>query len=444
MLGTMFARTSLPAKSVAAALLAVLLLAWLLPGLAPRTHAHNSEHWLLVPGEDRPMDETAARHNVPATLVAHINGLSPTTVLSDQHLLIVPLPGAAAIVETFVPMIIKPAFPGQTLAMLAEAHGMPVDWLSAANSIAQDQRLFPGQPMFLPDLADPRQPRALGQVTVEYLSPYIGAGQTGYLLLSSNPGIQPSAQLGDTQLHLTQVPHPEAKAQQQFHYSPIPIDPLTESGPVTVTVSYLSQAGDLVAGELRIEVFQPGPWRQEIIVVDGAVAARLSVEALQEEANLLTATWNRRNLPRQWSNGPWQRPIPEGYPTTSVFGSRREYRSPVPIYATFHTGLDWAAPIGEQVTAPVPGTVALAEELITKGLAVVLDHGQGVLSGYWHLSEISVEVGDFVEAGDLVGLIGSSGISSGSHLHWEVRIHGVPVNPRQFLYGSILPPETPE
>ena len=440
----MFARTSLPAKSVAAALLAVLLLAWLLPGLAPQTHAHNGEHWLLVPGEDRPVGETADLHNVPATLVAHINGLSPITVLSDQHLLIVPLPGAAAIVDTFVPMTIKPAFPGQTLAMLAEAHGIPVDWLSAANSIAQDQRLFPGQPMFLPDLADPRQTHALGQVTVEYLSPYIGAGQTGYLLLSTNPGIQPSAHLGDTKLHLTQVPHPQAKAQQQFHYSPIPIDPLTESGPVTVTVSYLSQAGVRVAGELRLEVFQPGPWRQEIIVVDGMVAARLSVEALQEETNLLTATWNRSNLPRQWSNEPWQRPIPEGHPTTSVFGTRREYRSPVPIHATFHSGLDFYAPVGEQVTAPLPGTVALAQDLVTKGLAVVLDHGQGVLSGYWHLSEISVVEGDFVETGDPVGLVGSSGISSGPHLHWEVRIHGVPVNPQQFLHGSILPPETPE
>ncbi len=440
----MFVRTSLPAKSVAAALLTVLLLAWLLPGLAPQTHAHNSEHWLLVPGEDRPVGEIANHHNVPATLVAHINGLSPTTVLSGQHLLIVPLPGAAAIVDTFVPMTIKPAFPGQTPAMLAEAHGIPVDWLSAANSIVQDQRLFPGQPMFLPNLADPRKTHALGQVTVEYLSPYIGAGQTGYLLLSSNPDIQPSAHLGGTMLHLTQVPHPQTKAHQQFHYSPIPIDPLTESGPATVTVSYLSQADVRVAEELRLEVFQPGPWRQEIIVVDGMVAAQLSVEALQEETNLLTATWNRSNLPRQWSNEPWQRPIPEGHPTTSVFGSRREYRSPVPIHATFHTGLDFAAPIGEQVTAPLPGTVALAENLVTKGLAVVLDHGQGVLSGYWHLSEISVEEGDFVETGDLVGLVGNSGISTGSHLHWEVRIHGVPVNPQQFLYGSLLPPETPE
>ena len=108
--------------------------------------------------------------------------------------------------------------------------------------------------------------------------------------------------MDDTQLHLTQVPHPQAKAQQQFHYSPIPIDPLTESGPVTVTISYLSQSGVRVAGKLRLEVFQPGPWRQETIVVDRVVAARLSVEALQEETNLLTAIWNRSNLPRQWSD----------------------------------------------------------------------------------------------------------------------------------------------
>ena len=440
----MMSRTSLPFKSVAAALLAVLLLLWLQPGFAPRAQAHNGEHWLLVPGENRPVGEIADRHNVSSALVAHINGLSPTTVLSDQHLLIVPLPGAAAIVDTFVPMTIKPAFPGQTLAMLAEAHGIPVDWLSAANSIAQDQRLFPGQPVFLPDPSNPRTAHALGQVTVEYLSPYIGAGQTGYLLLSSNPGIQPSAHVGNTELHLTPVPHPRAKAQQQFHYSPIPIDPLTESGPITITVSYLSQTGVRVDGEFRLEVYQPGPWRQEIIVVDETVSARLSVEALQAETALLTTAWNRSHLPRQWSNEPWQHPIAESFPITSLFGTRREYRSAVPMNTAFHSGLDFYAPVGTQVTAPLPGTVALVEDLITKGLAVVLDHGQGVLSGYWHLSEIAVAEGDFVETGALLGLVGNSGLSSGPHLHWEVRIHGIPVNPQQFLYGSMLPPEIPE
>lgn len=435
---------SLPVKSVTACLLALVLLAWCLPELGPRTHAHDDQHWLLVPGQDRPMGETANSHGVPAALVAHVNGLSPATVLSDQHLLIVPLPGPEAIVNTFVPMTIMPAFPGQTLAMLAEAHGIPLDWLSAANSILEDQRLFPGQPVFLPSLANPRRARTLGQVTVEYLSPYIGAGQTGYLLLSSNPGIQPSAHLGDTELHLTLVPRPEAGARQQFHYSPVPIDPLTESGPAAVTVAYRSPAGVRIEGQFQLEVYQPGPWLQEVIVVDPSVSDRLSVEALQAEADILAAAWNRRDLPRQWSDEPWQHPISAQHVITSLFGNRREYRSAVPLNTAFHTGLDFWAPAGTEVTAPLAGTVVLVVDLITKGLAVVLDHGQGVLSGYWHLSEILVEEGDLLETGDLLGLVGSSGISSGSHLHWEVRIHGVPVNPQQFLHGSILPPATQE
>ena len=434
----------LPVKSGAACLLALVLLAWCLPELGPRARAHDDEHWLLVPGQDQPMGETAHSHGVPPALAAYVNGLSPATVLSDQHLLIIPLPGPEAIVNTFVPMTIMPAFPGQTLAMLAEAHGIPLDWLSAANSIPEDQRLFPGQPVFLPSLANPRRARTLGQVAVEYLSPYIGAGQTGYLLLSSPPGIQPSAHLGDTELHLTLVPRPEAGARQQHHYSPVPIDPLTESGPAAVTVAYRSPAGVRVEGQFQLEVYQPGPWVQEVIVVDPSVSDRLSVEALQAEADILAAAWNHRDLPRQWSDEPWQHPISAHHVITSLFGSRREYRSAVPINTTFHTGLDFWAPVGTEVAAPLAGTVVLVVDLITKGRAVVMDHGQGVLSGYWHLSEILVEAGDWLETGDLLGLVGSSGISSGPHLHWEVRIHGVPVNPQQFLHGSMLPPATQE
>jgi murein DD-endopeptidase MepM/ murein hydrolase activator NlpD len=77
--------------------------------------------------------------------------------------------------------------------------------------------------------------------------------------------------------------------------------------------------------------------------------------------------------------------------------------------------------------------IALAEPLNVRGNAVVIDHGGGVFSGYWHLSEIKVTPGQTIALGDIIGLSGNTGLSTGAHLHWELRIYGIAVDPLQFL-----------
>ena len=81
----------------------------------------------------------------------------------------------------------------------------------------------------------------------------------------------------------------------------------------------------------------------------------------------------------------------------------------------------------------------LAEPLAVRGNAVILDHGRGVFSGYWHLSEMKVSVEMEVAAGDVLGLVGNTGLSTGAHLHWELRIGGVAVDPMQFLEEDPFP-----
>jgi murein DD-endopeptidase MepM/ murein hydrolase activator NlpD len=76
--------------------------------------------------------------------------------------------------------------------------------------------------------------------------------------------------------------------------------------------------------------------------------------------------------------------------------------------------------------------VVLAEPLDVRGNAVILDHGLGVFTGFWHLSRIDVTVGQMVGRGEVVGLVGNTGLSTGPHLHWEMRVLGVPVDPFQW------------
>jgi murein DD-endopeptidase MepM/ murein hydrolase activator NlpD len=75
----------------------------------------------------------------------------------------------------------------------------------------------------------------------------------------------------------------------------------------------------------------------------------------------------------------------------------------------------------------------LAEPLLVRGNAVMLDHGGGVITGYWHLDGLDVAVGETVTAGQQIGVVGSTGLSTGAHLHWELRIRGVAVDPMQWV-----------
>jgi len=106
-----------------------------------------------------------------------------------------------------------------------------------------------------------------------------------------------------------------------------------------------------------------------------------------------------------------------------------------PIYGvpSFHAGIDLAVPEGTRVCAAAPGEVVTAGWEGGFGLLVVVDHGNGYTSYYGHLSQVLVSAGQYVEIGQAIGLSGSTGLSTGPHLHFEVRYEGVAVNPLSLL-----------
>lgn len=115
-----------------------------------------------------------------------------------------------------------------------------------------------------------------------------------------------------------------------------------------------------------------------------------------------------------------------------------EFGEPHPPYYLSHSGIDIAGRTGDPITVFSPGKVIYAGEIFWGfGKHVIVDHGDNVTSLYGHLSAINVKEGQDVQPGDLLGLEGSTGWSTGTHLHFEVRVFGVPVNPRLFI-GSQL------
>ena len=103
-------------------------------------------------------------------------------------------------------------------------------------------------------------------------------------------------------------------------------------------------------------------------------------------------------------------------------------------YQPLHTGIDIANKVGTPVTPFMKGIVTYADEISWGyGRHVVVDHGNNLTSIYGHLDKIEVSVGDEVSPGDVLGLVGSTGWSTGPHLHFQVNYYGIPVNPRVFL-----------
>lgn len=142
--------------------------------------------------------------------------------------------------------------------------------------------------------------------------------------------------------------------------------------------------------------------------------------------------------PEKYWSGPFLRPS-DGW-VSSEYGFRRYYNG---VFAEnyYHRGVDYAAPIGSPVIAPAAGRVALTGEVAAgfelHGNTIGIDHGQGVASIFIHLNSIDVQEGDFVEAGQTIGTIGSTGASTGPHLHWGLYVNGVAVDPSPWRNSSI-------
>ncbi len=121
------------------------------------------------------------------------------------------------------------------------------------------------------------------------------------------------------------------------------------------------------------------------------------------------------------------------YTLTSGFGFRYD---PFNGRGAQHAGIDLAGAHGEPIFSAAAGRVVRAQNFAGYGLVVDVDHGRGILTRYGHLSRIKVAVGDKVRMGQTIGAMGSTGRSTGTHLHYEVRIDGQPVNPRPFIESS--------
>lgn len=162
--------------------------------------------------------------------------------------------------------------------------------------------------------------------------------------------------------------------------------------------------------------------------------ARVPSEAVQKMRSERDPVY-AEDLPEARWDGPMALPVRGRH--TSAFGTYREYPDG---RRSHHDAEDIGQKFWTPVVAAAPGEVRLAHLQVVHGNAVLIAHGQGVVSLYSHLAGLDVEVGQQVEAGDRIGWVGSTGRSTGPHLHWGVVVDEVPVDPMQWLETGFTDP----
>jgi len=238
----------------------------------------------------------------------------------------------------------------------------------------------------------------------------------------SGTGLTPvEAQLGKNKIRF----YP---AEDKNYAALVGIDLETKPGMVKVVVKGATKAG--IIGDVQISVrVKTKSFQQESFSVapqfdDLGPDLLERIRQEQQQLDRVFATFTPEQM--------WERPFiaPVSSDITSPFGYRRIIngtpRAP-------HTGVDLRAPLGTQVLAANHGRIALTGDFFFSGKSVVLDHGGGLYTMYFHLSELKVDEGAEVSKGDVIGLSGMTGRVTGPHLHWGARINGARVDPFQLI-----------
>jgi murein DD-endopeptidase MepM/ murein hydrolase activator NlpD len=379
--------------------------------------AHAQEgptQYTIQPGDM--LTAVAQRFHVPVEVLSYYNDITNPDMIQVGQTLIIPTP---AQVQAYASGVRAHDTLAQALPALARG-------LTHMSRVVMSMFGFREMDIMLARTAPLlTRPAALPLPALGLTAPdAIVQGKTGVVKIRSYVPSLPWGSFQGRQLIFLPAGH---QAGDYHYFALLPTGALDEPGPKPLIVH-------LGAATMQQEVqIQPGIYETQYIVIPESKSDLLAPDKMKAERERLFALWAKVTGPPCWHQ-PFRFPIAEGFPRTSPYGTRRSYNGgPV---SSFHAGSDWGAPEGTPILAPAPGTVVLAEPLFVRGGAVIIDHGAGVYSNFWHFTRIDVKPGDALAKGDQLGLVGTTGLSTGAHLHWEIRINTIAVNPLQWAEES--------
>ncbi len=352
----------------------------------------------------------AKRHATPWRRLARLNLLVSPDALPPGQVIRVPSPGRVGGPGGGLHIVGG----GETLFQIALRYDVPPWSLARASDLAHPTLLYAGQMLLVPADGLGRLPAPFETVAVQPLP--ISQGRSLVVAVRTEEPVTLTGGVFERSVQFAD--------ENGVYYGLIGVHALTEPGLYEMTLQASESDGRTT--EITVDiVVEAETFSYERIQASQSLLDPAVVAEERERLNVLRPTFTDE---RSWLEH-FERPC--GGTISSYFGTRRAYNDGP--YTSHHGGVDFRGVTGTPVYAPVGGTVVLADQLTVRGNALMLDHGWGVLTGYWHLSSIEVKVGQRVEQGDLIARIGNTGLSTGSHLHWEMWVGGVNVNPLQWL-----------
>ncbi len=219
-------------------------------------------------------------------------------------------------------------------------------------------------------------------------------------------------------------PHPNKK---ELFYALVPISYYKNKKEYKIIISYIKDNKKIFKG-ISIHVID-GEYKSEKINVSKEKVSlnKKNKERAKKEYIKAMKIYNRKTN-ELYFNKDFIYPL--NSKITSHFGTKRVYNGELKSY---HSGTDFKAKIGTPIKAVNNGKIVIAENRFYAGNSIVIDHGQGIFSCYFHLSKMYFKVGDFIKKGQTLGLSGNTGRVTGPHLHFSFRVHGIQVNPLQLI-----------
>jgi murein DD-endopeptidase MepM/ murein hydrolase activator NlpD len=311
--------------------------------------------------------------------------------------------------------------PGQSLLELAILNGTDPWAILAQNQVDNSSLLLPGDIVRAPgenDTGPGALPPAISSVDISGLT----QGQTAEFQINGSEGISLTGSLMDHTLYF----FPNA---DHNYYALQGVHAMVQPGLYPMALSMTQPDGSSFNFSQDVLVFAGDFLYDQPLSVDPAT---LDPEVTGPEDTQWLNLAAHASSEMFWQ-GVFSLPVQPVFADcfASRFGSRRSYNGSEYIY--FHTGLDFCGQIGDPIYAAASGVVVFTGPLTVRGNATMIDHGHGVFTAYMHQSEILVNVGDRVEQGQLIGRVGNTGRVEGPHLHFEVLVGGIQVDPLEWL-----------
>lgn len=322
---------------------------------------------------------------------------------------------------------------GESLLEAAVRQGSDVWTVAHFNGLRGAWDVIPGDPLVAPGEGESNTmtglPPALVSAKIRDLP--IKQGGTGVIeVQTASPDIKLSGNLVDHQLNFFSLADGRQVALQGVHA-------LLPPGVYPLRVEASLPDGSTQSYEQNVLIVSGNYPDDPLLYVDPITINPAETEPELNRLINITSSVTPEKLWEGEFNSPASQYAESTY-FTSRFGNRRTYigiNSDLTVQG-FHTGLDFGGGTGLPITAPARGRVILAESWTVRGGTTIIDHGWGVYSGFWHQSKFLVKVGDMVEQGQVIGEVGGTGRVTGPHLHWELWVNGIQVDPLDWLTNS--------